>query len=244
MQRAQLSKKHYQYLLHLLDTNETKAEHALLSHSKVEIDDDWRIADAINFYLIVDPEIYKKYQTNLYVMGKAIGSKFFQFTKVYVSNTEISPDLDKFQILNNRIVPIFTPWEDINRNQDKLLESLRKSSEPLDFQEVGLISRTIMQKLANEVFDVLKHQHNNPKAELTDGKYKNQLVAFVQTVLKGDENKKFRKLAEAAIEMLENSSDFMNSTTHKLNAEKHLAEVCAISTISAISIVKFVKELE
>jgi hypothetical protein len=244
MQRAQLSEKYYQYLLHLLDTDETKEVHTLLSHSRVEIEDDWRSNGAVNLFFIVDPEIYKRSQKHLSWIARTIESKFFQFTNVYVSNTEIKPDLDKFQILNNRIVPIFTPWEEINSNQNKLLESLRRSSEPLDYQEVGLISRTIMQKLANEVFDNAKHKHNNPQAELSDGKFKNQLVAFIQTTLKGDDNKKFRKLAEASIDMLENSSDFMNSTTHKLNAEKHLAELCAISTVSAVSIVKFVKELE
>ena len=157
-----------------------------------------------------------------------------------MSNTDIAPDLDKFQILDNRLVPLFTPWEEINNNQDKLLESLRKSSEPLEFQGVGLISRTIMEKLANIVFDSSKHKHNNPKAELTKGKYKNQLVAFIDTVLAGEDHQKFRKLAEASVEMVEKSSDFMNATTHKLNAEKYLAEVCAISTISAISIIKLV----
>ncbi|MFW2475968.1 MAG: hypothetical protein ACN4EP_03585 [Sediminibacterium sp.] len=244
MERQELSEKNYQFLLHLLDTSETKPEHTVLQQSKVEIEADWRHSGALIFYIIIDPEVYKNYQTSLSWIGKSIAMKFRQFTNIWVTDTQMLPDLNKFQILDNKLVPIITPWEEINNNQQKLIEELRGASESLDFQGIGLIARTIMQKLANIVFEPSKHKHNNPNAELSDGKYKNQLTAFIDTTLAGNEHKKFRKLAEASIEMLENSSDFMNSATHKLNAEKYLAELCAISTISAISIVRLVKELE
>jgi hypothetical protein len=36
----------------------------------------------------------------------------------------------------------------------------------------------------------------------------------------------------------------LSTTTHKLDAEKHLAEVCVISTVSAISIINLIRQLE
>ncbi len=76
------------------------------------------------------------------------------------------------------------------------------------------------------------------------GYFKNQLHTYIDTVLSGDSNREFRKLAKSSIEFVEDSIDVMNKTTHKLDAEKHLAEVCVIGTISAISIVKLIKQLE
>jgi hypothetical protein len=43
---------------------------------------------------------------------------------------------------------------------------------------------------------------------------------------------------------VESSIDFMNATTHKLNAEKHLAEVCVISTINAIGIINVIRKIK
>lgn len=74
--------------------------------------------------------------------------------------------------------------------------------------------------------------------------WKNQLHSYIDSVLSGDKNKEFRKLAKSAIDFVENSCDLMSTTTHKLDAEKHLAEVCLISTISAISIISLIRHLE
>lgn len=57
-------------------------------------------------------------------------------------------------------------------------------------------------------------------------------------------NKEFRKFAEVSIELVERAIDVMNTTTHKINADKHLAKVCVISTISAIRIIKLIREVE
>ena len=67
---------------------------------------------------------------------------------------------------------------------------------------------------------------------------------YIASELKGKKNKGLRKVAISAIEFVSDSIDLMNSTTHKLNAEKHFAELCVISAISAISIVKIIDELE
>jgi len=113
----------------------------------------------------------------------------------------------------------------------------------IDFQGIGLISRTIMDKLARQVFDAEKHKPKDEKIQVNNGKFKNQLHSYIDKTLSGDSNKEFRKLARSSIDFVEDSIDFMNITTHKLDAEKHLAEVCAVSTISAISIIKLIGKL-
>ncbi len=35
----------------------------------------------------------------------------------------------------------------------------------------------------------------------------------------------------------------MNQTTHKLDVQKHFAEVCVISTISVVSLIKTINEI-
>ena len=101
-----------------------------------------------------------------------------------------------------------------------------------------------MEKLARQVFDMTKHKPKDEKIQVVNGKYKNQLHTYIDTVLSGDNNKEFRKLAKSSIDFVEDSIDFMNITTHKLDAEKHLAEVCVVSTISAISIIKLISQLK
>jgi len=198
----------------------------------------------LNFFITVDPDVFKKYLDYFSVIENIVSSTFYQFTKVRVTHVEVKVDLDKFQIVGNRIISILTPWEEINKDQDKLIQNFERSSDSIDFQNLGNTARTIMNKLADQVFDKEKHKPKDITKDIQNGKFKNQLHAFIDNVLSGSKNAEFRKLAESSIEIVERSIDFMNSTTHKLNASKHLAEVCVISTISAVSIIKLVKELE
>jgi hypothetical protein len=53
-----------------------------------------------------------------------------------------------------------------------------------------------------------------------------------------------RKFSITAIDFTEKAIDLMNTTTHKLDVQKHFAEVCVISTINVISLIKAIKEIE
>jgi hypothetical protein len=101
-----------------------------------------------------------------------------------------------------------------------------------------------MDKLSREVFKEELHKPSNPDIKVHNGNFKNQLHSYIEIELSGKKNKEFRKLAVSAIEFVENAIDLMNSTTHKLNAKEHLAEMSVISTISAVSIVKLIDELD
>ncbi len=158
--------------------------------------------------------------------------------------TEILPDYDKLEIISLEIKPVYTEWEEINLNQQKLIETLQRSNDSLDYQAIGNLSRTIMDKLARKVFNPDIHVAEDPSIELHNGKYKNQLNTYIYHGLQGQSNKNLRKLAQSTIEFVGNSIDLMNATTHKLNTEKHFAELCVISALSAINIIKTISDLK
>jgi Bacterial sugar transferase len=85
--------------------------------------------------------------------------------------------------------------------------------------------------------DKYKHVLNIEGVDLSSGKYKNRLNAFIDNALNGKSNKSMRQLVKSSIEFVENAIDFMNTATHKIDSKQHLAEVCVINTISTVSII-------
>lgn len=238
-EQKKLDEKLYQYLLHLFDKTETEKPHEFLTYSDVYYSPDWSSSfkNAKKLLFVVNPEIYKKYDNNLKSLERAIGKKFYKFTKIYISDTDSIPDLKKFQILKNGIVPIFTEWEDINIRQKRILEQLRTAKEIIDFQNIGNSCRTLMQKISEIVFDEFKHIAPE-KIDLSVGKFKNRLHTYIKTELGGSSNKELKDYALSAITTAEKSIDLANKLTHDMNADLIIAETCVISTISAISVIK------
>lgn len=239
-----LSEKLFQYLIHLFDTSTTYDIHEFLTHSKVHIKPDYSssFADAHGFIIIVDPEIYKKYQGYLKQFKGSISSKFYQFTQTPITKVDIYPDLSKFQILENRIVPINTPWQEINSRQSHLLNLLRTAKETVDFQNIGNTSRTLLQKIASTVFDPAKHIAEEKDIDLGEAKFKNRLHTYIKVELGGKENKELRDYAVSVVTTAEKSIDLANKLTHDLNANSLMAESCVISTITVISIIKLIQK--
>ena len=192
----------------------------------------------------ITPDVFTKYFGLIKNSEKIIQYRINESTKLIIANIKILPDYKKLQLVNSQVFPVFTEWEEINQLQQKLLENLQRSNQSIDFQGIGLIARTIMDKLTRQVFDANKHKPKDEKILINKGNFKNQLHTYIDTVLSGESNKKFRKLGKSAIDFVEDSIDIMNETTHKLDAEKHLAEVCVISTINAISMISLIKLLE
>jgi hypothetical protein len=238
--------KHYHYLLHLFDTSTTYDVHEYLRYSSIEIDADHNssYAGANKLSLLVDPEIYKKYQGYIRTFNNSILSKFNDLSEVLITRVDAKPDLSKFQILRNTIVPIVTPWEEINRDQNILIIQLRTANETIDYQNIGNTSRTLLQKLANIVFNPAKHTTDVVSIELSEGKFKNRLHTYIRCELRGKQNKELRDFAESIIDSAENAIDLSNSLTHDLKANSLLAEFCVISTITSISIVKLIDNHE
>jgi hypothetical protein len=154
----------------------------------------------------------------------------------------IKPDYNRINVLNSNISIVETPWEEINKLQKEIIEKIKSADTILDYQNIGNSSRTIMDKIARIVFNPDKHKA--PKnVEVNNGKFKNQLHTYIKTNLAGEQNKEFRSFSTDAISFTESSIDLMNQTTHKLDVQKHFAEVCVISTISVISLIKAINEL-
>lgn len=237
-----LPKKPFQYLLHLFDTSTTYDVHEFLSHSKVYTSRDYSsgFSDAYAFRIVVDPEIFKKYQSILKQFKVSISSKFYQFTQIPITKVDVFPDLNRFMILENRIVPINTPWEQINKSQNNLLEQLRTAKETVDFQNIGNTSRTLLQNLSSIIFKPEKHKPEKPDIDVSEAKFKNRLHTYIKYELGGSENKELRDYAISVVTTAEKSIDLSNKLTHDLNANSLMAEFCVISTIAVISLLKLI----
>lgn len=247
MNESELVQKIKYILVQISKQNEEHELVEVLNHSKFQFKNHWNqrsFSNLFNLDIKLTPEIFVKYNGRIDEFAKQLNNRINDSSELMIDKLGILPDYDKLEILKSEIFSVNTPWEDINKFQQKLIEEIKKSNDSIDFQNIGNTSRSIMDMLAREVFDSTLHKPNDPTKEVHKGKFKNQIHAYIDTVLSGSKNKQFRLLSETSIDLVEKSIDFMNTTTHKLNAGKHLAEVCVISTISAISIIKLINELE
>ncbi|WP_300979258.1 hypothetical protein [Flavobacterium sp.] len=162
---------------------------------------------------------------------------------IKVKKIEIKPDIDKISILNTEVSIIETPWDEINVLQKQLINIMKTSSNAIDFQNIGNTCRTIMDKLARIVFNPEIHKPSISGVDVSNGKFKNQFHTYISQTLQGNSNKELRQFAKSSIDFTENAIDLMNQTTHKLDVQKHFAEVCIISTISIISLIKAINEV-
>lgn len=219
----------------------------LLNHSRFKFEHHWNnqtFPNAYNLEIFIIPDIFTKHYSVISDIVRVIKSRNNNSTKLIIDRLNILPDYNKLQLINSQVIPVQTEWQEINSLQQELIESLQRSTTTTNFQNIGNSARIIMDKLARTVFDLEKHKPKDNQKLVHNGKFKNQLHSYIDAVLFGDKNKEFRKLAKSAIDFVENSCDLMSTTTHKLDAEKHLAEVCVISTVSAISIINLIRQLE
>jgi hypothetical protein len=242
-EKDRLPDKEYQFLVHLFDKDGTRVIHEFLVHSDIYIyeslDQNYRRAFILG--IIVHPEIYKKNIDNLENISGAIEHRLEEYSGRPIMHTKIHPNLKKFQILKNTYVPVNTPWADINQDQIHLLELLRSSSKTIDYQNIGNASRTLLQKLANHVFNPDKHIA--PQGiDVGAAMFKNRLHTYIRTELGGSDNKQLRDFALSVISTAESSVDLANKLTHDLNADSMLAECCVISTMTAISIIRLIEK--
>lgn len=234
-----VSENFFQYLLHLFDNPATVDIHEFLSHSTIEFEEG--AYGEVSFHITVHPEIFKKHHGYLTQFENSIKYKSQIIAPdLRIKKISVFPDLEKFQIIANRIVPVYTPWEEINSDQNHLISLLRLAKETIDFQNIGNCARTLLQKIANTVFEEKKHVAEDPKVGLSEGQFKNRLHTYIKFELQGNTHKKFRDYAESVITTAEKSVDLANELTHDLNANSFMAESTVISTITVISIIKLI----
>lgn len=190
----------------------------------------------------VVPEVYIKHVNDIDRITDMIRYYFEISTTrndLIILKLEVNLDYSKVSILNSEVSFILTEWEEINELQKQIIENMRRAVNSIDFQNIGNTSRTIMDKLARIVFNPDIHK-TSEQMDLSNGKFKNQFKVYIQNVLSGKKNSELRRYSESAIEFTQKSIDLMNQTTHKLDVQKQFAEVCVISTISIISLIKAV----
>jgi len=243
MYLPKIDEKLFQYLIYLMDSNETENIHDFLTHSDIYHEPDYSSSwiGSIKLIIVTHPDTYKKYNKQINAIKKSIANKLNEFTRQIITSVKVIPNLNKFQILNNRYSPVDTPWEEINKYQNIILEQLRIASEPIHFQNIGNTGRTIMQKISDIVFNPLMHKAPT-NIDLSEGKFKNRLHTYIKASLGGGDNKEIRDYALSVIDTAESSIDLANMLTHSLNADSFIAESCVISTISAINLIKIISD--
>lgn len=199
------------------------------------------IAFSFEFKLL--PTLYTKNFNSIKSISNNLKTVFNQISQSKIESIIIQPNYDKIEIFNSEISTIITIWEEINQLQNKLIEDMKKSNQEIDYQNIGNTCRTIMDKLARAVFDSNIHKSEKKDVDLSNGKFKNQFHTYIAFKLKGSSNQELRLFASSSIEFTEKAIDLMNQTVHKLDVKKHFAEVCVISTISVISLIKAINEI-
>jgi hypothetical protein len=243
MEYREYEKEQIQYLIYFFDNEENTDFHEFLSHSEFYWAPDIYSIDSNTRFLniISAPEIYKKYYTKLDSFKETIKNMIYEISGVKISRNKIKPNLKKFQISANRYVPVLTPWDEINKNQNILLRQFRESKESIDYQNIGNTCRMIMQQISNIVFDINIHTDTNGKS-VQEKDFKNRLHAYIKTELGGSSNKKLRAFSLALIDSAEKGVNLANDLTHSLNADSLIAESSVISTISLINIVRIIEK--
>jgi hypothetical protein len=232
----------FQYLIFLLDSDGTEIVHDFLIHSEMYYAFD--ITNQLNgariLKIVPDPDIYKKYYVRLDEIREVIKKKLFDVKRTVISSIRIEPNLKKFRILDNKYVPVLTPWEEINKAQDIMFEQFRKASDPIAFQNIGNTCRIIMQKVSNNVFDPQLHTDTGGKG-VSEGEFKNRLHTYIKTELGGHDNERMRAFSLSIIDSAEKAVNIANGLTHSLNADSFIAESCVVSTISLINIIRIIE---
>lgn len=216
----------------------------LLNHSDFIYEDHCNqhvFPNAYNLKVFVKPNKFIAYSHFIDKASLILKSTINQVSTRIIDNIDIKPDYKKLIVHNSIVKVIKTNWQEIDESQEILIKMIDESSHSLEFQNIGNTARTIMDKLARAVFNSEIHRPKDPNIEVQNGKFKNQFQVYFSFELKGSQNKNLRTFANTAIEYTEKSIDLMNKTTHLIGAEQYYAEVCVMSTLGIISLVKAIE---
>lgn len=217
----------------------------LIENSEFEFENHWNqkvFPEAYNLNVRVNPSTFTKNYADIDRISGLIKHYINTSSELIIDRISLKPDYDKISVFKSEVSIIETPWEEINSLQEQLIDQIKTSLNPVDFQNIGNTSRTIMDKLARLVFNPEIHKSANSNIEVHNGKFKNQLHTYIAETIKGKSNKELRQFSKSAIDFTENAIDLMNKTTHKLDVKKHFAEVCVISVINIVSLIKAINE--
>ncbi|MGB3947974.1 MAG: hypothetical protein WBM13_08315 [Bacteroidia bacterium] len=247
MEPEPLEEKQYHYLLDLYDTPNSKVLYEFVKFSNIWVEQTTlyhttpKSGQAYKLYLIVAPDVLKKYQDLLESIKQSLKEKLWNFFQLNIQNFEIRPDYNKFKIIDNSYIAQITPWEEINKDQTELLRLLKNATTTIDYQSVGLASRSIIQKVADIVFNPTKHIA--PKdIDVSYDKYKNRLHTYILSELGGSQDNEIKQFAESIIESCEKAIKLANTVTHDLKASSLMAESSVIGVLTILDIIKLIEK--
>jgi len=122
-----------------------------------------------------------------------------------------------------------TGWEKVDRQIQEVKVMLENASNEEQFQAVGLLCREVLITLAQTVYVQEKHGLIDDVIP-SDSDAKRMLQAFINTELKGSQNKKIRSHVKEAINLA-------LALQHDRNADYRKAAICAEATKTVINFV-------
>ncbi|HET8886952.1 MAG TPA: hypothetical protein VFM70_11435 [Salinimicrobium sp.] len=200
---------------------------------------DW-LPNSLILEVAVDPFVYAVAKRDIILLEKKFVNDLSNVVDFHLYNVKIKPDLNKINI-PSKFEPVKTPWEEVNDYQNKLIDLLKSGTDNIDYRNIGNTARSLLHQLALMVFD--SKIHDKGKRDVGGENFKNQLSEYIEHELEGSSEKKIRKLGKSSVDFVCSSVDLMNATTHKLEAKKHLAELCVIGALSTVRIIKIISEL-
>lgn len=245
IQEFQMDSKEYHFLLDLLDTPETQDIFEFLKFSEITFHSTTPLFDVhsrYRFNVSVSPNIFKKYQNKLNEFKMLLTEKLRIARNINVTGINVEPNLNQFQIINNSYTLQVTPWAEINNMQEGLFNQLKHAQNPIDFQNIGNTSRTILEKLSNFVYKEGVHIPKDTKLDVSAGKFKNRLLTYFEHELSGSSNKEMRSFALSLINSCLDAIDLSNKLTHDLKASQFIAESSVVGVVSSINIIKLAEQ--
>jgi hypothetical protein len=143
----------------------------IIEHSSFDFERHWNyqaFPNAFNLEITIPADLFTKNYTSIRNYEQLIRHRINDSSKLIIDRIKIFPDYKKLQVINSKVFSVVTESEEINQLQGKLIDTLQNSVESIDIQNIGLISRTIMEKLARQVFDPNKHKTKDPKIQVAN----------------------------------------------------------------------------
>lgn len=218
----------------------------IVEYSEFEfVEGTYRTIDNVYYKLKLrtEPKVFLKLFEFIKATKETLKKDIETLSDLIIESIEIKPNYERFEIIDSNIQPILTEWVEINRLQSDLIDNLKRSTTDIDARNIGNSSRIILEKLANQVFIPEKHMLNEDNIDTSAAKYKNRLHSFIKSELSGSHNKELRQFSESAINTVEKTINLSNNLTHNKKADKFLSEYCVIATISTISLIRMISNI-
>src|SRR5450631_2128129 len=121
---------------------------------------------------------FKKYEGQLNSFKDRLEVDIVGFHQYKNVNVRLTADWGTLEIISTKVVPVLTPWQEINSMQDLLMNQIQSAGQTIEFQNVGNTARHLLKKLSDIVFNENKHPTKDSQFDTSPESFKNRLWAF------------------------------------------------------------------